>query len=107
MFSGCFFTTQEVFDKEQLIVVHILGLLMVVLATITLPYLTAGNLIVFTAIRCGPFFRVRPFFFRKCGRDHPLTLHQLCRGSEFAFLYDKLVKQERGIPVSSRKNKNN
>eukprot|EP00435_Cladocopium_sp_Y103_P050269 s2757_g15.t1 len=41
----------EIFDQKQLLVLHIIGLLMVVLATVTLPYLTAGNLIVFTAIR--------------------------------------------------------
>ncbi|CAL1163592.1 unnamed protein product [Cladocopium goreaui] len=41
----------EVFDQKQLLVLHVIGLLVVVLATVTLPYLTAGNLIVFTAIR--------------------------------------------------------
>ena len=44
-------TSEEVFDQKQLLVLHIIGLLVVVLATVTVPYLTAGNLIVFTAIR--------------------------------------------------------
>ena len=43
--------SEEVFDQKRLIVLHIIGLLLVVLATVTLPYLTAGNLMVFTAIR--------------------------------------------------------
>ena len=43
--------TEEIFDHKQLRVLHTIGLLMVMLATITLPYLTAGNLVVFTAIR--------------------------------------------------------
>ena len=46
-------TSEEVFDQKQLLMLHIIGLLVVVLATVTLPYLTAGNLIVFTAIRRG------------------------------------------------------
>ena len=41
----------EVFDKKQLLMIHIIGLLLVTLATITLPHLTAGNLVVFTAVR--------------------------------------------------------
>jgi len=41
----------EVFDKKQLLLLHVMGLLLVNLATITLPYLTAGNLMVFTALR--------------------------------------------------------
>jgi hypothetical protein len=44
-------TSEEVFDQKQLLVLHIIGLLVVVLATVTVPYLPAGNLIVFTAIR--------------------------------------------------------
>lgn len=39
------------FDKAQLIVAGCVGLLMVALATATLPHLTAGNLAVFTAVR--------------------------------------------------------
>ena len=39
------------FDKAQLIVAGCIGLLMVALATATLPHLTAGNLAVFTAVR--------------------------------------------------------
>ena len=42
---------KEVFDKKQLLMIHIIGLLLVTLATITLPQLTAGNLMVFTAVR--------------------------------------------------------
>eukprot|EP00435_Cladocopium_sp_Y103_P047516 s2757_g14.t1 len=41
----------EVFDQKQLLVLHVIGLLVVLLAMVTLPYLTAGNLMVFTAIR--------------------------------------------------------
>ena len=41
----------EIFTQKQLIVLHIVGLLLVTLATIVLPHLTAGNLVVFTAIR--------------------------------------------------------
>ena len=39
------------FDKAQLIVAGCVGLLMVALATATLPHLTSGNLAVFTAVR--------------------------------------------------------
>ena len=38
-------------DKAQLIVAGCMGLLLVALATATLPHLTAGNLAVFTAVR--------------------------------------------------------
>jgi len=41
----------EVFDKKQLLMIHVIGLLLVTLATIALPHLTAGNLMVFTAVR--------------------------------------------------------
>lgn len=43
--------TEEVFSKKQLIVLHVVLLLLMTLATITLPHLTAGNLVVFTCIR--------------------------------------------------------
>ena len=41
----------EIFGKKELLVLHVIGLLMVNLATVTLPYLTAGNLVVFTTVR--------------------------------------------------------
>ena len=41
----------EIFDKKQLVVLHVLGLLLVNFAVLTLPHLTAGNLVVFTVLR--------------------------------------------------------
>ena len=41
----------EIFDKKQLLVLHILGLLLVNFAILILPHLTAGNLVVFTVLR--------------------------------------------------------
>ena len=41
----------EIFDKKQLVVLHVLGLLLVNFAILTLPHLTAGNLVVFTMLR--------------------------------------------------------
>ena len=41
----------EIFHKKELLVLHVIGLLVVNLATMTLPYLTAGNLVVFTTVR--------------------------------------------------------
>ena len=41
----------EIFEKKELLVLHVIGLLMVNLATVTLPHLTAGNLVAFTTVR--------------------------------------------------------
>jgi len=41
----------DIFDKKQLMVLHMVGLLLLNLAILTLPHLTAGNLVVFTAVR--------------------------------------------------------
>ncbi|CAK9066879.1 unnamed protein product [Durusdinium trenchii] len=41
----------EVFGKEQLLVAHVLGFLLVFPCTVVVPYLTAGNLVVFTLLR--------------------------------------------------------
>ena len=41
----------EIFDKKQLMVLHMIGLLLLNLAILTLPHLTAGNFVVFTAVR--------------------------------------------------------
>ena len=50
---GCLFLPRLllVFHHAQLLVGSICGLLLVALATVTLPHLTAGNLWVFTAVR--------------------------------------------------------
>ena len=45
----------EVFNKQQLIVIHVFGLCLVAVATVLLPYLTAGNFIVFTLLRFPGF----------------------------------------------------
>jgi len=41
----------KIFDKKQLMVLHMVGLLLLNLAILTLPHLTAGNFVVFTALR--------------------------------------------------------
>lgn len=49
--SICLKPCMEVFSKEQLVATCACGLLMITLATVTLPHLTAGNLVIFTCIR--------------------------------------------------------
>ena len=44
----------EVFKKEELLVLHVLGFMLVIIATISLPHLTGGNLVVFTLVRDMP-----------------------------------------------------
>ena len=40
-----------IFSQKELLLLHVLGLLLVTLATLLLPHMTAGNLVVFTTIR--------------------------------------------------------
>eukprot|EP00438_Fugacium_kawagutii_P020896 Skav211787 [mRNA] locus=scaffold305:185267:185785:+ [translate_table: standard] len=49
--SLCLKPCMEVFSKEQLVATCACGLLLVTLATVTLPHLTAGDLVIFTCIR--------------------------------------------------------
>lgn len=47
----CLERAMEVFNKQQLIVIHVFGLCLVAVASVLLPYLTAGNFILFTLVR--------------------------------------------------------
>ena len=49
--SVCLRHAMSIFNKEELVVASASGLLLVALATVTLPHLTAGNLMVFTTLR--------------------------------------------------------